>query len=547
MAVSDINAEPHHFVQIETPKHSLRSRSGTYAELESGVVADPIVEAPRITLEWKNLALSATVKNATTKTLEQKTILQDVSGFARPGELLVIMGPSGAGKSSLLDCISTRNAGATGTITVNGEPWSESVKRFASYVVQDDLFYATITVREHLMFQAKLRMGKLFTKAQYGARVDTCPNFTNPTDFFMRQLVVLDKAADAAGVQRLQLLKEAWANPQIPTSLLPYPVGPSDGRPLAIDASEYADPRVGFLGQLAVLSCRNALRILRDDMAFKSEALQALIIYVFVSLVYWQLEETQQGIQSFAGAFFYIAIDQMFAAAYPVFTTVPLELPLVFREYKAGLYRVGAWYIAKNASELPQQVVIPIIGFLPAYFMIGFGHGVGVYLKMQLILILLHSASVGLGYWVSCMCRRVEIAPIVGTIIMLPFLLFGGLLVNTESIPASLSWLAYLSPIKYGFEAFMKIFWAEVSAIPCDDAVAAEGVVCLARTGADVLRNYSLNNHALVLDALALLGLNVAFRLLGYLALVGNHLEPTDCVREVYLVMDTADASESSY
>ncbi|TYZ67502.1 hypothetical protein PybrP1_003725 [[Pythium] brassicae (nom. inval.)] len=84
--------------------------------------------------------------------------------------------------------------------------------------------------------------------------------------------------------------------------------------------------------------------------------------------------------------------------------------------------------IHENASELPQQAVIPIIGFLPAYFMIGFGHGVGMYLKMQLILILLHSAS---------------IAPIVGTIIMLPFLLFDGLLVNTESIPASFSWLAY--------------------------------------------------------------------------------------------------------
>lgn len=34
-----------------------------------------------------------------------KSILQDLTGYARPGEVLAIMGPSGCGKSTLLDAL----------------------------------------------------------------------------------------------------------------------------------------------------------------------------------------------------------------------------------------------------------------------------------------------------------------------------------------------------------------------------------------------------------------------------------------------------------
>lgn len=641
MSLSRDSLDKHeHFVQIKTPT----SNAASGRDNEKKHAETLVVDAPQLTLEWKDVSLSVSVKNAHTKVSEEKVILQNVNGCARPGELLVIMGPSGAGKSSLLDCISTRNPDAKGSITVNGSPWSDGVKRFASYVVQDDLFYATITVREHLMFQAKLRMGKSFTKAQYGVRVDQvieelglnkcrdtligggmergisggerkrlsfateiltnpsllfvdeptsgldsfmaetvvlqlqqlarggrtviatihqpssdlfglfdqlyllsegspvfhgkavdavpyfaslgfqCPTFTNPSDYFMRQLVVLDKDTDHAGVQRLQLLKDEWTSKRSQQDYQgELTMARNNSSSKTIDESEYEDPRIGFWGQLSVIAHRNVLRLVRDDLAFKSEALQAIVIYVLVSLIYLQLDEDQKGIQSFAGAFFYIAIDQMFAASYPVFVSVPIEIPLVFREYKAGLYQLASWYLAKNVSEIPQQVILPLIGFIPAYFMIGIGHGFSVYLKMQAIVMLLHSASVGLGYWVSCMCRRVEIAPIVGTVIMLPFLLFGGLLVNTKDVPSFLTWLAYISPIKYGFEAFMKIFWGDVPSIPCDvDALGSGTAVCIARSGEEVLQNYSLTDRALGYDVLILLALNAAFRLLGFLSLVVN-------------------------
>ncbi|KAG7388235.1 hypothetical protein PHYPSEUDO_012893 [Phytophthora pseudosyringae] len=148
-----------HFIQVETPK-------------ASRAVAN---KPPLFTLEWSHVTLKVTTKNNETNRKEEKIILDNVSGFAHPGQLLVMMGPSGAGKSSLLDCISGRKDvrdGLEGSVTVNDQPWTKHLKQQTSYVVQDDLFYETITVQEHLMFQAQLRMGNRVSLRACEKRID---------------------------------------------------------------------------------------------------------------------------------------------------------------------------------------------------------------------------------------------------------------------------------------------------------------------------------------------------------------------------------------
>eukprot|EP00548_Thalassiothrix_antarctica_P007970 CAMPEP_0194140468 /NCGR_PEP_ID=MMETSP0152-20130528/9999_1 /TAXON_ID=1049557 /ORGANISM="Thalassiothrix antarctica, Strain L6-D1" /LENGTH=666 /DNA_ID=CAMNT_0038838721 /DNA_START=60 /DNA_END=2060 /DNA_ORIENTATION=- len=97
-----------------------------------------------------------------------KTILNEVSGSAKPGEIVAVMGPSGSGKTSLLNVLSGRAAYDCGVISVNGEPLKEqSRKKLMSkiaYVKQSDIFFEELSVRDQLTYTALLRLPSSFSK-----------------------------------------------------------------------------------------------------------------------------------------------------------------------------------------------------------------------------------------------------------------------------------------------------------------------------------------------------------------------------------------------
>ncbi|CAD5218686.1 unnamed protein product [Bursaphelenchus okinawaensis] len=96
--------------------------------------------------------------------LQHRTVLKDVYGVAKAGEMVAIMGGSGAGKTTLMNQfvnIDQKDIQRTGDIRVNGQILSVSqMRRITAYVQQHDVFVGSLTVREQLMFSARLRMGR---------------------------------------------------------------------------------------------------------------------------------------------------------------------------------------------------------------------------------------------------------------------------------------------------------------------------------------------------------------------------------------------------
>jgi ATP-binding cassette, subfamily G (WHITE), eye pigment precursor transporter len=91
------------------------------------------------------------------------------------------MGASGAGKTTLLNVLNYRNRAnlqIEGEIRLNGQliKSSNTLAAVSGYVQQEDLFYGTLTVKEHLKFQAMLRMDKEFTKRDRMQRIEQVMN-----------------------------------------------------------------------------------------------------------------------------------------------------------------------------------------------------------------------------------------------------------------------------------------------------------------------------------------------------------------------------------
>ncbi|KAL6837345.1 P-loop containing nucleoside triphosphate hydrolase protein [Trichoderma camerunense] len=137
--------------------------------IQSAVLANDIVSS----LAWHNL--SVVVKDH--QTGRQLSILDKVCGVIKAGEVLAIMGPSGSGKTTLLNALAHRvaAAGATthGDILVNGSKASlQTIRDLSSYVEQEDALIGSLTVRETMMFAARLSLPATVTKREAFQRVD---------------------------------------------------------------------------------------------------------------------------------------------------------------------------------------------------------------------------------------------------------------------------------------------------------------------------------------------------------------------------------------
>ena len=110
-------------------------------------------------ISWEGINKQVEINAVGPQPAYKRQLLHNVNGYALPGEMLALMGPSGSGKTTLLNILGGRAlAGVSGTVLINGEQFSKYMKKTIAYVLQEDIFFDNITVREQLTFTSRLRL-----------------------------------------------------------------------------------------------------------------------------------------------------------------------------------------------------------------------------------------------------------------------------------------------------------------------------------------------------------------------------------------------------
>ncbi|XP_059282826.1 ABC transporter G family member 9-like [Lycium ferocissimum] len=131
-----------------------------------------------VTLKFENVVYKIKPKtedmcNGSSTSDEEKIILKGITGIVFPGEMLAMLGPSGSGKTTLLTGLGGRLSGRlAGTITYNGKPFTNAMKRYTGFVTQDDVLYPHLTVTETLVFTALLRLPKTLSHVEKVTHVE---------------------------------------------------------------------------------------------------------------------------------------------------------------------------------------------------------------------------------------------------------------------------------------------------------------------------------------------------------------------------------------
>lgn len=207
--------------QGSTPTDEEKAVAGASSESSSGVIAtnnsregaggqeetlEQISKSESI-FTWQDVQYSVPYQGG------QRKLLNNVSGYAKPGLMVALMGASGAGKTTLLNTLAQRQrvGVVSGEMKVDGKELGIEFQRGTGFCEQMDLHDGTATIREALEFSALLRQDRSLPRAEKLAYVEKIIDLLELRD-------LEDAIVSSLGVEqrkRLTIGVELAAKPQL--------------------------------------------------------------------------------------------------------------------------------------------------------------------------------------------------------------------------------------------------------------------------------------------------------------------------------------------
>lgn len=204
--------------------------------------------------------------------------------------------------------------------------------------------------------------------------------------------------------------------------------------------------KVGIIGQFRILSLRTWRNLYRNPMLMLTHYAIAILLAVFLGFLFFNLSNDIKGFQNRLGLFFFLLALFAFSTLTSLTVFAPERL-LFVRERAKGYYSPVSYFAAKVAFDIiPLRLIPPIIMGAIVYPMTGLRPFWPEFAKFILFLVMFNLAAAAICLFIGVVFKNGAVANLIGSLVMLFSLLFGGFLLNHESIPAVARWLQLVSP-----------------------------------------------------------------------------------------------------
>jgi ABC-type multidrug transport system ATPase subunit/ABC-type multidrug transport system permease subunit len=229
----------------------------------------------------------------------------------------------------------------------------------------------------------------------------------------------------------------------------------------------------------------------------------SVIISLVIGAVYYQIgvkvtiNSTSNAIHAYRGCVLVMCCNAMLANAQTVVLSLPQQKSVFKREYSLNMYSSLVYLASKFPMELLLSAIQVFVQLVISYFLCGLQGNFGIY---WIVLVGVETCAESIALCISCLTSSVMSAIQTLPIVILPQIIFSGLIVSFKAMPKWISWLQYICFLPYAVK-----------------------LLCINEFGCASIEQFTSNDiqcSFVMLNGVVLVSISIAFRLVALVALM---------------------------
>ncbi|CAB4382505.1 unnamed protein product [Rhizophagus irregularis] len=286
-----------------------------------------------------------------------------------------------------------------------------------------------------------------------------------------------------------------------------------------------------FIQQVSILTQRT-FKQSRSVILSRVDIFQTIALAIICLIVWLQIPFAETNIADRVGSIFFCGVFWSFHPMIGAVSSFPLDLVMLSKERQSRSYRLLSYYLSKQIAELPLVMFNPALFTIPVYWAANLLPDFGRFVAYLIVILLGTVTSQSFGYFFGATLLNVQKSISVSMVFMLASMLLGGFYI--KHLPMGLSWLKYLSFVKYSYSLLMQIQFdtpkaqfrcarpgelppGEVSMCDLGDNGPMSNI-----SGVSILQSEGLDDLPWYVNLLVLIGFCIVARVLAYFSLRRN-------------------------